>query len=187
MEQQNYLPIKVLHDFVNRIENLGIQYMLTGSMAMMKYAMPRYTMDIDVVIELEPKDILRIIETLEPDYYVPHEALKRAIYNKGMFNIIHQDSSYKVDCVIKKNTEFQKTAFEKRQNVDYYGRNIWIITKDDLIISKLWWARESHSELQMRDVKNLMRVWFDSDYVEKWARELGAFEVFLNCKRDIEQ
>ncbi len=104
-----------------------------------------------------------------------------------MFNVIHQDSFYKVDCVIKKNTELQDNAFQRRQNVDYYGRNIWIITKDDLIISKLWWARESHSEIQMRDVKNLMRAGFDSAYVEKWTRELGAFELFLKCKKDMQR
>jgi len=49
MERENYLPIKILHDFAERIEKLDIAYMLTGSMAMMNYSVYRFTADVDVI------------------------------------------------------------------------------------------------------------------------------------------
>lgn len=72
MEEKNYLPIRILHDFAGRIERLKINYMLTGSMAMMRYSVYRFTADADVVLELQTQDAKRIIGEFEPDYYVPH-------------------------------------------------------------------------------------------------------------------
>jgi hypothetical protein len=182
-----YLPIRILHDFAGRIEKLGIAYMLTGSMAMTKYSVYRFTADVDVILELETKDAPKIIEALEPDYYVPHNAVSRAISSKRMFNVIHQETAFKIDCVIRKSTDFQKNAFDRREQTDFYGRKIWIISKEDLIVSKLWWAKDSLSEKQLTDVKNLMRAGFDSAYVEEWARKLGVDDLLNQCRREIER
>jgi hypothetical protein len=185
MEQ--LLPIKILHDFAERMDKLGIAYMLTGSMAMMRYSVYRFTADIDVILELKSEDVKRIIETLEPDYYVPQNAINRAISSQRMFNVIHQETAFKIDCIIKKSSVFQVNAFENRKKTDFYGREIWIISKEDLIISKLWWAKDSASEKQLTDVKNLLRNDFDIEYIEKWTRELDVFDSFMQCRKEIEQ
>lgn len=184
METKNLLPIRILHDFAGRIEKLDLAYMLTGSMAMMAYAVYRFTADVDVVLELETQDASRIIETFEPDYYVPRSAVSRAIVSKRMFNVIHQETAFKIDCVIKKTTDFQKTAFENRRKTDFYGRDIWIITKEDLIISKLLWAKESRSEKQMTDVRNLIESGIEAGYIEEWARKLEIFDLFEECRTE---
>jgi hypothetical protein len=50
------IPVQIVHDFAKRIEPLGLDYMLTGSLAMMQYGVYRMTADIDIVIELKPED-----------------------------------------------------------------------------------------------------------------------------------
>jgi hypothetical protein len=187
MEQKNLLPIKILHDFVGRMEKLDIAYMLTGSMAMMRYSVYRFTADVDMILELTEKDAPRIIKILEPDYYVPHKAVNRAIFTEQMFNVIHQETAFKIDCIIRKSNEFQENAFARRERTDFYGRNICIISKDDLIISKLWWAKDSLSEKQLTDVKNLMKVGFDGEYIEKWTNHLGVRHLFEQCRKEIEE
>lgn len=185
MDTENLLPIKILHDFTERMERLGIAYMLTGSMAMMKYSVYRFTADVDVILEIKSQDADRIIKILEPDYYVPHTAVSRAISTERMFNVIHQETAFKVDCVLKKSTEFQRKAFERREKTDFYGKEIWIISKDDLIISKLWWAKDSFSEKQLTDVKNLMRNGFDKDYIKNWTEKLEVSDLFQKCESEI--
>ncbi len=186
MEFRDYVPTRVLHDFVRKIETLDIAYMLTGSMAMMRYTVFRQTADIDIIIELSDKDKSQFIRILETDYYVPHRAVSRAIEANRMFNVIHQDTAFKVDCVLKKTTDFQKSAFERRVRTDYYGREVWVISIEDLILSKLWWAKDSRSEMQIRDIKNLMRAGFDSAYAEKWIDELGVRDSYSLCQKEIE-
>jgi hypothetical protein len=181
----NLLPIRILHDFVDRMEKLEIGYMLTGSMAMMNYSVYRMTADVDVIVEFTSADKERIIEMLEPDYYIPHKSMSRAISTKHMFNVIHIETAFKIDCVVKKTSEFQLNAFNRRQQADFFGKDIWIITQDDLIISKLWWAKDSNSEKQLTDVKNLMRNDFDAEYISRWTKELRAFHLFEKCLGDL--
>jgi hypothetical protein len=50
--------------------------------------------------------------------------------------------------------------------------------------SKLYWARESHSELQLRDVKNLLASGYDVQYVQQWTSKLGLDELLRECQSD---
>jgi hypothetical protein len=56
---QNELDI--LRDISMRLEQAGISYMLTGSMAMNYYAQPRMTRDIDLVVALTPQDTETVV------------------------------------------------------------------------------------------------------------------------------
>ncbi|HSK73902.1 MAG TPA: DUF6036 family nucleotidyltransferase [Pyrinomonadaceae bacterium] len=186
MKFRDYVPTRVLHDFVGRIEPLGIKYMLTGSMAMMRYASFRQTADIDIVLEFDPEVKDKFIKVLEPDYYVPHNAVVRAFETKRMFNVIHIETAFKIDCVPKKSDDFQQSAFERRERTDYYGKDIWIISKEDLILSKLWWAKDTNSEMQFRDIKSIMFSGFDKNYAEKWLDKLGVRESYFKCLNEVE-
>ena len=146
-EDKQYLPIRILHDFAGRLENLEIDYMLTGSMALAMYSIYRFTADLDIVMDLHQNKLSRLISSLEPDYYVPHDTARRAVDSKRMFNVIHRGTAYKVDCAIRKAGDFSESAFSRRQRTDFYSREIWVIGKDDLILSKLLWAKESGSEM----------------------------------------
>jgi hypothetical protein len=184
MEQ--YVPTRVLHDFVERIESLGVEYMLTGSMAMIRYTVFRQTADVDIVLELSRQDKDKFIKALETDYYIPTSSLSNAIEANSMFNVIHFETAFKVDCVLKKSTDFQKSSFERREKTDYYGKEIWIISKEDLILSKLLWAKDSLSEMQFRDIKNLMQSGFDQNYVAQWIDELHISDSYYLCKKELE-
>ncbi len=184
-EGKDLVPIRVLHDFVDRIERLGIEYMLTGSMAMMCYSVYRYTADVDVVVELNIRDVTRIIAAFEPDYYVPHNSVGRAISTERMFNVIHRATAFKVDCIVRKSSDFQRNVFSRRRKVDFYGKEIFIITIEDLILSKLWLAKNGQSEKQLTDVKNLMRAGYDSEYIRKWVEKLDLTKLFDECLSEI--
>ncbi len=146
------MPTRVLHNFVGRIEPLGIKYMLTGSMAMMRYAGFRQTADIDIVLEFDSEDKDKFINALEPDYYVPHNAVRRGFKLNRMFKAFISKRLLKLIAYPKKSGDFQQSVFDRRKRTDYYGREIWIISKEDLILSKLWWAKDTHSEMQFRDI-----------------------------------
>lgn len=182
---ERLLPVKIVHDFADRIEPLKIEYMLTGSLAMMLYSNYRMTADIDIVIALKYEDADRIINAFEPDYYVPHGRVRDAIAREFMFNVIHQETAFKIDLVIKKSNEYQQIAFERRRKKDIYGKEISVITLEDLIISKLLWAKKSLSEKQLTDVENLMQENFDVDYIENWTRKLKLEDLYKKCQEAI--
>ncbi len=186
IESDYRLPIRIFHDFTGRIEGLGIKYMLTGSMAMFHYAVYRMTADVDVVVELDQRHAQMLIDSLEPIYYIPHNSMRRAIDDRRMFNVLHTETAFKVDCVIRKTSQFQVKAFERRKLVDFYGKNCYIITAEDLVLSKLVWSTESKSDKQKTDIKNLIRNPLDTDYIESWATKLGVRDTYDIYRTEIE-
>lgn len=179
--------LEVLQDVCARLEKAGIDYMLTGSMAMNYYAQPRMTRDIDIVVELEPSDDARLTSLFEPDYLVPGDALRTALRERGMFNLLHLDSVVKVDLIVRKQAAYRETEFARRMLVELPGFHAWLVSREDLVLSKLAWAQDSESELQMRDVRNLLSLQVDAAYLRQWAPTLGVSEQLENCLRERHQ
>ena len=171
----------VLRDVSTKLSRAEIEYMLTGSFAMNYYAEPRMTRDIDMVVALEPKDSDLVVRMFEPEYYVPKDAVRRAIANEGQFNIIHTQGIIKVDFIVRKSEEYRRLEFDRRREVEVEDMKIWIVSKEDLIISKLYWARDSHSELQLGDVKNLLKSGYDNLYLTAWTENLGLSDLLREC------
>jgi hypothetical protein len=175
---QNELDI--VRDVSGRLGRAGIDFMLTGSMAMNYYAQPRMTRDIDIVVGLEPGDATSIINLFQSDYYVSEEAVRASIAHHSMFNLIHNESVIKVDCIIRKQNEYRQNEFARRRRIKIQDFETWIVSKEDLILSKLHWAKDSHSELQLRDVQNLVRSGCDRAYIERWTTRLELDSLWKN-------
>ena len=170
--------LDILKDVTGKFDKLGIQYMLTGSLAMSYYVQPRMTRDIDLVVEILPGMIERIQQIFKTDYYLSVDSIKDAVKNEFIFNLIHNKSSIKVDCIIRKNDTYRKIEFERRKKIQLADTNIFIVSKEDLVISKLFWIKESNSELQKSDVKNLLLSGFNKEYLLNWVEELNLYKIF---------
>lgn len=172
--------IEILKLVVTRLTSARIPYMVTGSIAANFYTTPRMTRDIDIVIEVEEKDAETLYSLFSSNFYVDKQAIKNAIHNKQIFNIIHNVEVVKVDFIIRKDTNYRDLEFKNRRCIVWEGQEIFVASPEDLILSKLFWARESLSEIQLRDVRNLFRTSpnLDRGYIEKWVRELKLDEVY---------
>jgi hypothetical protein len=176
-----------LEDGVRRLESLGLAYMLTGSVAMLRFAQGRMTNDIDIVVQLSHGDRLRFVDAFADSYYIPEEKISGAIERSSMFNVLNNETLVKIDIALVKPTSFHRTAFENRERTDIWGIDLWSIRRDDLIVSKLFWAKNSRSERQMRDVVTVMMNGFDAEYIRPWVRALGVEDLFDMCVAEWEK
>ena len=110
--------------------------MLTGSLAMSYYATPRMTRDIDLVVELSVGDVARLRDALGEAYHVPDD-VATSIAAPGMFNVVHVPSLVKVDLVVRKATAYREREFARRGRVRFGDFDVTIVSKEDLIVSKL--------------------------------------------------
>lgn len=167
--------LTVLEHITQCLESAGIAYMLSGSVAMNYYAQPRMTRDIDMVIELHGEDVPRLTEQLGNDYYFDEDMAQAAIAQEGMFNILHHASLLKIDCIVRKSHVYRREEFSRRQQVVFGGFPVWIVSAEDLVLSKLYWLKDSRSEMQFKDIVNLIADVPDLDraYLHHWAQELG--------------
>ncbi len=165
---------KLLKKVCTGLEKQDIAYMLSGSVAMNVYTVPRMTRDIDIVINVKVSDSDKIAELFKEGYYIYKEGLKEEIKNRRMFNVIDEQTSFKIDFIIRKNTPFHINEFERRVSKKIFGVDVWVVTIEDLIISKLKWIQDLKSDQQISDVENLLSVSdVDITYIKKWCKELN--------------
>jgi len=139
-----------------RLDQAQIPYMLSGSVALSMYAQPRMTRDIDFVVDIERGQVDKFVELFKEDCYIDRESVLEAVRTRGMFNIIHEAWVIKADFVVRRDRPFRKTEFDRRRTVSIGGKDLSVVTPEDLLLSKLHWAKKSRSELQLGDVKNLI-------------------------------
>lgn len=154
--------------------------MLSGSFAMSFYAVSRTTRDIDIVAFLQEKDIDSLLVAFD-GYYFHRPTIEDEIDRKGMFNIISNDSGYKIDFIILKQDEYSQLAFSRRQLLPLADEMVYVIAIEDLIIAKLKWIQQLYSERQIADIQNLLRApVVDYDYLLFWTGKLKliTFDLF---------
>jgi hypothetical protein len=166
--------LEVLGIVSDRLSSTGLPYMLTGSFALAYYATPRMTRDLDIVVALNALDVDTLVTAFSSDFYIDADMARAAVLSERMFNLMHLQTGLKIDFIVRKSSEFRQVEFERRRSVEIAGTRTWIVSCEDLILSKLVWALESGSELQRRDVHLLLAEAVDLDYVRRWAPQLGV-------------
>ena len=138
--------LDVLKAVAAELEVAGIPYMVTGSMATNFYTVPRMTRDIDLVIELFERDVDRITRLFQQDYYIDRDMVERAVREHAMFNMIHNALVVKVDCVVRKETEYRREEFARRRAVSIAGQRVFIVSPE--ISSSPSWIGPRRADLR---------------------------------------
>lgn len=176
--------LDVLRDISERLEAAGIAFMLTGSVAMNYYAQPRMTRDIDLVVSLNEAQSDEFVSLFEKEYYIDRKTVATAIAQRGMFNFIHNEAVIKIDCMVLKRDAYRQEEFTRRRKISLGDFDTWIVSREDLILSKLVWAKDSKSEMQLRDVRNLLTSDCDMTYLQSRASTLGVSELLEELVAD---
>ena len=172
--------LEVLTVVVRTLESAGIHYMVTGSIAANFYTTPRMTRDIDIIIEVEDNGVRELVSLFSNEFIVDLDLIEEALRRRSMFNIIHKEAIVKVDMIIRKDTEYRRLEFQRRRVLEFEGREIFVVSPEDLILSKLSWAKDSMSEIQINDVRNLVRTvsGLDRNYLAWWVGKLELAEIY---------
>lgn len=169
--------LQVLKIISERLESSQVSFMLTGSFALGYYGKPRMTRDLDFVVALMERHVGGLVKAFSPDFYIDEDDARTAIRSQRMFNLMHLATGIKVDLIVRKDTEYRQVEFARRKPVQLASISTWIASREDLILSKLVWAREAKSELQLRDVRTLLHDTVDWPYLKEWAPKLGVSKL----------
>ncbi len=168
--------LQVIADVVGRLEKADIPYMISGSIAANIYAEPRFTNDIDIVLQVGNHHRQTLYEIFADGYYLSKVAVEDAFTRLGMLNIIHSTLFVKCDLIFLRSDEFSQIAFKRRLAVPVENQNIFFMSLEDLILQKLLWRRETQSEQQLNDIKRLIaqnEMILDKEHLKTWSEKLG--------------
>jgi len=177
--------LSVLKLVAGRLEAAGLPYMVTGSVALSLYAEPRMTRDVDLVVDLQPSDTTRILELFGAEFNVDADRIREAIARRSMFNVIHTAAVVKLDIIVRKAGAYREEEFRRRRLAELDGTGMWVVSAEDLLLSKLDWARDSRSEVQLRDVRRLVKAQplLDWTYIDQWAPRLDLLDLVRDVRR----
>jgi len=165
------------------LQENNIPYMLSGSVALSIYTLPRATRDFDFVVGLQSKDVQSLVHTFKEGYYCDADAINDAIRHQSMFNIIDYGSGFKADFVILKNEPFRQTEFSRKIEIEFEGMKVFVVSPEDLLLAKLIWIQDLQSTIQMEDIKILsQKKELDWSYIHSWISLLGlnTFDLLVN-------
>lgn len=189
------VPLSVLAQIANALEQLSIQYVLVGSFASSMHGMYRSTADIDILADIKPEHIGPLFKLLKEAFYVDEHAMRDAVAQRRSFNAIHFDSVFKVDVFIPKDEEFAHAQLERRELRKISPDTeeaVFVATAEDTILAKLRWyqAGEESSSTQWKDVVGILgtsRHTLDLHYLEAWGEKLGVKELLQKALDEVQE
>src|ERR1051326_1521902 len=177
----------VFRELVSALDRAGISYMVVGSFASNLFGDSRGTQDIDIVVSANAEQIRALLDSFpKTQYYFDLNAALEACRHKSMFNILDMERGWKIDVIFQKPGAYHEHAFRRRSAAQIDGVDVVALTPEDVIISKLLWAKMGDSSLQIRDVAGVLKVQqhsLDLPYIEKWVAELGLLSQWNDARR----
>lgn len=178
-------PIEVTLRVTGVLEELGVPYIIGGSLASTLYGMVRTTQDSDIITEMRPEHILPFVSSLENEFFIDEEMIADSIQHNSSFNIIHRKTTFKVDIFIPRPRPFQQSQLARAQRQTFeLGTEISanFASPEDTILSKLEWYRLGGevSERQWRDILGVLKTKageLDLGYLQKWAADLKIADL----------
>lgn len=154
-------------------------YMVTGSVASTLYGRPRFTHDVDIVIELElgaAEELVKLFP-LDEFYCPPVEIIKIEMCRDsgGHFNLIHHKTGFKADIYPICKDPLHKWAIKHRNKTIVDGNCVWLAPPEYVIIRKLQFFREGSSQKHLSDISEMLNSKAESIDFELLKEKLGEF------------
>ena len=168
-------------EITSRLEQTGIDYCIVGGLASIAYGRPRLTLDADLVVAMNPRQVASLIEAFpSADFYLPPAEILQAELqrdSRGHFNIIHHHSALRADCYLTGRSELAVWELAHRQRLPLGSGEAWFAPPESVVVYKLIFHREGRSEKHLEDIRGILsgtRV--DQKIVTDWIDQLGLQE-----------
>lgn len=173
----------ILDDASSKLNSLGIRHVVVGSCASMVYGEPRFTRDVDLVVDLQPQHILPLLAAFPPpDHYVSQMAIEQALRQQSMFNIIYTRWAIKVDVMMYDQKSRALQEIERGIEIEYApGKTVRFAAPEDVILKKMEYYQQGGSEKHLRDITGMLKITrrsIDREYIASWAERLGTQDVW---------
>ena len=178
-------PIEVTLKVTGIFEQLGVSYVIGGSLASTLYGMVRTTQDSDIVAEMRREHIQPFVSALQDEFYIDEEMIADSIQHNSSFNIIHRETMFKVDVFIPHQRPFLQSQFVRAQRQTFaFEKEVSakFASPEDTILAKLEWYRMGGevSDRQWRDILGVLKTRageLDLGYLQKWAADLNIADL----------
>lgn len=155
--------------FTRKLEEIGIRYMVSGSVAAIFYGEPRMTNDVDIIVHLHAADAKKLVKVFPIDefYCPPSEIIEieAARSQRGHFNLIHHETGFKAD-IYPACDELHRWGLAHARTAHLEEDRLSLAPPEYVIVRKLQFFREGGSQKHLRDINRML-----ASLGDEWSRE----------------
>jgi hypothetical protein len=96
----------------------------------------------------------------------------------------HKKKAFKVELFLLSQDAHDQSRFQRRRAVQLHDRQIWLPSPEDVVVTKLRWARGKDKD-DVRDVMAVQRDKLDWAYIEQWCRQHGTLALLEEIRRSL--
>ena len=169
---------------VKALEECGIPFLLSGSFASNYYGIPRSTRDADFVLQSQRAVGPDFAQQLGEDFILEPQLSFET--NTGTFRQVLRlkKKTFKVELFLLSQDPHDQARFSRRREVQLFERRVWLPSPEDVVITKLRWARGKDKD-DARDVMAVQQGKLDWAYIEEWCRRHGTLALLEEIQRSI--
>ena len=164
------------------LDACAIPFLLSGSFASNYYGIPRSTRDADFVLQSQQAAGPELDKTLGDDFNVEPQLSFETATGTYRQVLRHKKQPFKVELFLLSQDPHDQARFSRRRAVQLFGHQIWLPSPEDVIITKLRWARGKDKE-DARDVMAVQRDQLDWSYIEQWCQRHGTLSLMEQVRQ----
>jgi predicted nucleotidyltransferase len=183
--------IDFLRYTIEVLERLEISYALVGSFGSSIFGEPRFTRDIDILIDLPETKVSPFCSAFPPsEFYLSETAVRESVRFRRQFNLLHPGSGNKADFILPRNTPWSGSQLSRSIRIQLLPNLEGSVASPvDVIIGKLWYYSEGGGDRHLRDIAGILRVsgaLVDRSEVERWCDDLGYLDIWRQVTATVE-
>ena len=150
------------------LSRCGVPHVVVGSFARNFHAFPRSTEDADIVLALDTASLNRFEAELGREFSLDPQTTFET--NTGTFRhvLIHRETEFKTELFLLSRDAYDQERFSRRQAISFNGQETFVLTAEDVIVTKLRWLRPKDVE-DIRDVIAVNHATLDWNYIHHWT------------------
>lgn len=164
--------------FTQRLNALGVPYMVSGSVAVIIYGEPRLTHDVVLIVVLDRQHIARLPEVFPPaEFYCPPTeviTVEAAREQRGHFNIIHHETGFKADVYLSGRDPLHAWGLARARRLEMEGQALFVAPPEYVILRKLEYYRDGGSEKHLRDIRSILATSPETIQITELEQQIAA-------------
>lgn len=176
--------LRVCFDLARVLDDLGVPYLVGGSLASSFHGVPRSTQDADLVAALRDDHVAPFVVALRERFYIDEERVAHAVRRRSSFNVLELATSFKVDVFVLGDGELDRELMGRRDRIEISegGDGLYVASAEDTVLQKLRWYDLGRrvSDRQWRDVLEVLEVQgehLDRAYLHRGAKILEVSDL----------
>lgn len=178
----------IVRKVIDSLEEIGVPYMLVGSFSSNAYGIPRNTHDADFVVELGATSIQKLAEKLGPAFVLDPQISFESVTGTTRFIFNVSGEEFTIEVFQLSDDPHDRSRFARRQQRDVLGGKAFLPAGEDVVITKLRWARLGKRQKDLADVRDVISVsgpQLDWDYIHRWAEVHGTRKLLDELRASI--